>query len=821
MPKSLVIVESPAKARTIARYLGGDYDVEATMGHIRDLPKKELGVDIENDFEPTYEILPGRKKIVSKLKKKAAGAERIYLAPDLDREGEAIAWHAARALKIDEDRAWRVTFNEITKSAIRSAFENPGRISMDKVNAQQARRLLDRLVGYQISPILWKRIPNVAAGRSGRGLSAGRVQSVAVRLVVEREREIEAFDAKEFWRIAALLAADGVEFTAELEEKNGEKFEVPDKKAADAVLADLEGADFTVSAVEARETRSNPSPPFTTSTLQQAASTRLRFSAKKTMRIAQQLYEGIDIGEEGPTALITYMRTDSVRISKEAIGAIRAHIEENFGKKYLPSKPRSYKSKGTAQEAHEAVRPTYVERTPESLKGELTQDQWKLYDLIWRRAVASQMPPAKYKVTTAAVTAGAYGFTAKGRVVVFDGHTLIAPVKKSEEEILPDLREGQALELVELKPEQKFTQPPARYTEAALVRKLEKEGIGRPSTYAAIISTIQERGYVRMEKRAFKPTPLGVFVTDKLVKHFPRIMNLKFTSHMEEELDQVESGRMDWLQVLNEFYDAFKENLVAAEKEMQSFEETGKKCPECGKQLVKRISKTGMFLGCSGYPECKYTRNLSPTGKDIAQELEGKTCPSCGKPLTLRGGPRGPFVGCTGFPECKYTAPVENPEGGSSEAAEKESGEGGGQAGRTCPQCGEPMVVRSGRRGKFWGCTGFPECRHTAPLEEESAEESAGPDEETPDRKCPNCGKTLVVKNGRRGRFLACPGYPECRYTEPLRGGSAPRKAPEKVGRECPECGRDLVYRTGKRGRFVGCSGFPRCRHTEKATPDG
>ncbi len=818
MSKSLVIVESPAKARTISRYLGGGYEVEATMGHIRDLPSKDLGIDLEKDFKPTYQVLSGRKKIVANLKKKAASADRVYLAPDLDREGEAIAWHASKALKIDESKAYRVTFNEITKSAIEEAFEHPGKISMDKVNAQQARRLLDRLVGYKISPILWKRIPNVAAARSGGGLSAGRVQSVAVRLIVEREREIEAFEPEEFWRIAAVLSAAGGEFEAELESKDGRKLKVSDQDSAASIAAELEGHEFIVSSLESKDTRSNPAPPFTTSTLQQAASTWLRFAAKKTMRLAQQLYEGVDLDEEGPTALITYMRTDSVRISSEAVSAIRSHIAEHFADSYLPAKPRSYRSKAAAQEAHEAVRPTYIERTPESLKDKLSGDQWKLYDLIWRRAVASQMKPAKFKVTTAVIAAGAYGLTAKGRVVVFDGHTILSGGAKTEDEILPDLSEGETLELKRVTSEQKFTQPPPRYSEAALVRTLEKEGIGRPSTYAAIISTIQDRGYVLLEKRAFRPTPLGVFITDKLVRHFPRIMDLKFTGHMEEELDQVESGTIDWTTVLNEFYDAFKENLVAAEREMQPFEETDEKCPECGKPMTRRISKAGMFLGCSGYPDCKYTRNLSPTGKDVSDGLEGKTCPVCGKPLALRGGPRGPFVGCTGFPECKYTAPVDDPHGGTAEAAEKSSEDASQEPARPCPKCGKPLVARQGKRGRFVGCSGFPKCRHTEPVEEEaSREDSAGQEGDQPERKCPNCGKTLVSKMGRRGPFLACPGYPDCKHAEPLKGGGPGRKPPEKVGRNCPECGRELLYRTGKRGRFVGCSGFPRCRYTESA----
>jgi DNA topoisomerase-1 len=870
MAKALVIVESPAKARTIGRYLGKGYDVQATMGHVRDLPGKDLGVDVEHDFKPKYVVLSGRKKVITELKKHAAGADVVYLAPDLDREGEAIAWHVMGALKLDEDRAFRVTFNEITKSAIQRAFEHPGKIQMDKVNAQQARRLLDRLVGYQISPILWKRIPNVApktkSGRRG-GLSAGRVQSVAVRLIVEREREIEAFEPKEFWRIAAVFDEDGVRFEAVLDARDGEKLEVTDKPGADEVLETAGRGPFVVSSVEAKETRSNPSPPFTTSTLQQSASTVLRFAAKRTMRIAQQLYEGVDLGEEGPVALITYMRTDSVRISDEAVGAVRDHIVEEYGKNYLPAKPRAYKSKGSAQEAHEAVRPTYIERTPESVRPFLSDEQWKLYNLIWRRAVASQMPPARYNVTTASIDSAGYRFVAKGRTVVFDGHTRLAIGSTSEDALLPALKEGQALDLVEMTSEQKFTQPPPRYTEAALVRTLEREGIGRPSTYATIISTIQERHYVVQEKRAFVPTALGVFLTDKLVKHFPKVLNVKFTSHMEEELDLIESGKLDWLGVLREFYGPFSKNLEAAEADMQSFEETDEKCPECGKALVMRLSKAGLYLACQAYPDCKYTRNLSATGRDIASDLEDKKCPACGKGLTLRGSARGPFVGCSGYPECRYVAQIDDPEGGAVPSENEE----GVEAERICPDCGKPLVKRSGKRGEFWGCTGYPDCRHTEPLEApeggvqvediperkcpncgktlvlkngrrgpflacpgfpkckhaESIETADGEKaesktpEEVPDKKCPNCGKTLVIKNGRRGPFLACPGYPDCKHAEPIKGAAAPKKAPpKKVGRACPECGKDLLHRTGKRGAFIGCSGYPKCRYTESGEGD-
>jgi len=823
MAKKLVIVESPAKAKTIGRYLGAGYDVQATMGHIRDLPTKDIGIDIDHDFKPSYEVLPGRKKVVSALKKKAADAELIYLAPDLDREGEAIAWHVKEALRVPDEKAFRVTFNEITKSAIERAFHSPGKISFDKVNAQQARRVLDRLVGYQISPILWRKIPKVSANN----LSAGRVQSVAVRLIVDREREVEAFKSEEYWRIIALLAAETTEFKAELELKNGAEFKVPNEAAANNVLAELNGAKYVVASLDTRETKSNPSPPFTTSTLQQAASTNLRFPAKKTMMLAQHLYEGIELGPDGPVALITYMRTDSVRISDDAIAAVRKYIGEAHGPKYLPGQPRQHRSKGKTQEAHEAVRPTYIERTPESVKQYLSNDQYKLYDLIWRRTIASQMAAAVFKVTTANISAGAYTFVAKGRVVVFPGHTALAAAESDSEGILPDLSVGQELRLVSLDPSQRFTQPPPRYTEAALVKTLEKEGIGRPSTYATIISTIQDRGYVRQENRLFYPTPLGVFVTDKLVKHFPKILDVKFTAHMEEELDEVESGDMDWVAVMKEFYGPFERSLKAAGEEMTPFEETEATCPQCGKPLVKRLSKGGLFLGCSGYPDCNYTQNLTVTGASIEADLEGKKCPKCGSALALRSGQRGPFVGCTGYPDCTYTADVDNPEGGVVSQAPVEGGESMSNAPeRICPDCGKPLVVRTGKRGQFWGCTGYPKCRHTEPLaESEEAKSAAGTaeggaqGEPQVEKKCPNCGKTLVVKTGRRGPFLACPGYPDCKHAESLSGAAtaaAPKRAPaEKVGRQCPDCGKDLVMRKSARGPFIGCSGYPKCRYTE------
>jgi len=815
------------------------------MGHIRDLPAKGLGVDVEHDFKPTYEILASRKKIVAGLRKKAADAERVYLAPDLDREGEAIAWHVKETLKVPEAKAFRVTFNEITKAAIEKAFRSPGKIAMPKVNAQQARRILDRLVGYEISPILWKKIPRT----SGRNLSAGRVQSVAVRLIVEREREIEEFKPEEFWKIIAKLASEGVEFEAELQTRSGEKIAVTSEVGAKEVLAALDGVPFVVASVETRETKSNPAPPFTTSTLQQAASNLLRFPAKKTMRLAQDLYEGMDLGPDGPVALITYMRTDSVRIGTEAIGAIRSLILDAYGRQYLPDKARAYASRGKTQEAHEAVRPTYVERLPETVKPYLDNDHYRLYELIWKRTVASQMASAVFNVTTANIAAGTYGFVAKGRVVIFPGHTVLSNSDPNGEGMLPKLAAGQALTLVAIEPSQKFTQPPPRYTEASLIKTLEKEGIGRPSTYATIISTIQERGYVLQRSRQFYPTSLGVFVNDKLVRHFPTILDMRFTRRMEEELDEVESGETDWVRLLKEFYKAFEKSLKTARTEMTPFEETNEICPECGKGLVKRLSKAGLFLGCSGYPDCKYTRNLSTTGAAM-EETKEQDCPVCGKPLAVRSGPKGAFLGCTGYPDCKYTAPV-----GTAQLPEVPE--------KMCPKCGKPLKVRSGKRGVFLGCSDYPKCRHTEPLPAEGSAEgtdggatggedsgrtagegTAAPLPDVPEKACPECGKPMKVRRGKRGVFLGCSGYPKCRHTEALpvegeeqgagTGGAQAEKTeapearaaaeealPEVPEKMCPECGKPLKVRSGKRGVFLGCSGYPTCKHTESLAGAG
>ncbi|MFW6158961.1 MAG: type I DNA topoisomerase, partial [Planctomycetota bacterium] len=575
--QSLVIVESPAKAKTINKYLGKGYRVEASMGHVRDLPKKKLGVDIEHGFEPTYQTIRGRGKTLKKLRSAAKSADSVYLAPDPDREGEAIAWHVVQALKLPDAKAYRVTFNEITKRAVRAAFEHPGKIDMARVNAQQARRVLDRIVGYQLSPLLWKKV--------AKGLSAGRVQSVAVRLIVEREKEIRAFEPEEYWEIRATLApageGEGQSFEAELLKWQGEKFRPDNEDDAQTVARALRAATFTVDQVKKKKQKKSPGPPFNTSLLQQAASSRLRFSASRTMRVAQQLYEGIEVGGEGSVGLITYMRTDSFRMAGGAVDECRRLIPDKYGADYLPKKPRFYKSRKGAQEAHEAIRPTSVSRTPEDLKPFLSRDQHRLYKLIWDRFVASQMADARYEATTVAIRAGEGRLRARGRICIFPGHTRVWPRKQKDQQDLPDLAESQRLDLIKLEPSQHFTEPPRRYTEASLVRTLEREGIGRPSTYAPIISTIQKRGYVKQIKRAFHATELGIVVTDLLVDSFPDIMDVQFTSEMEEKLDKIEEEDRDWQAVLGEFYRLFKADLEKAETEMQRVKgkKTGETCP--------------------------------------------------------------------------------------------------------------------------------------------------------------------------------------------------------------------------------------------------
>ena len=653
--KSLVIVESPAKARTIGRYLGKGYEVAASVGHVRDLPKKELGVDVENGFEPTYVTIRGKGKILTDLKKKAKAADRVILATDPDREGEAIAWHVAEQLGFDGsgDRFQRVTFREITKGAVKAAIENPGPIDMKRVEAQQARRILDRLVGYKASPVLWKPIRP--------GLSAGRVQTVALRLICEREDEIRAFDEEEYWSITARLQKDEQAFEAKLQKIDGKAFRLANEEETKSALDDITGVDFTVTEVKRRERRKNPSAPFTTSTLQQEAAKRLRYSARRTMSLAQRLYEGVDLGSRGAVGLITYMRTDSTRVSPVAVGQAREWITGEFGDSYVPKAPRLFgkNNQKSAQEAHEAVRPTDVTLHPQDMAGFLDPDAARLYELIWLRFVASQMSPAVYDTTTVDFdlrggTGRSYLYRSTGSVVKFQGFTRLYQEateagdhrRLDDLDPLPAIDTGDTGDLLGLDPKQHFTQPPPRFSEASLVKELEKQGIGRPSTYAQIISTIVDRGYVELEQRRFTPTDLGEVVVKFLIQIFPTVFDVEFTSRMENELDRVEGGEVAWNDILAQFYPDFEErvqgaDLLADELILEILAAEGEECDKCGRPMLVRWNKFGRFLGCSGYPECKSTRSLdgpSPEGEELG------THPDAGRPVLLKVGPYGPYV---------------------------------------------------------------------------------------------------------------------------------------------------------------------------------
>ncbi len=758
--RPVVIVESPTKAKTIGKYLGRGYVVKASMGHVRDLPKGKLGVDVEHGFEPTYVPIKDRGKTLKDLIAATRGAREVFLAPDPDREGEAIAWHLMEALKLPKSRVRRVMFHEITKKAVEEAFKNTTTISMERVNAQQARRILDRIVGYKVSPLLWDKVV--------RGLSAGRVQSVAVRLIAEREREIAAFKPEEYWTVASRCSGAAapdtvVEFA--LKEWSDAPVALHAGADAEAVATELRASPHVVEQVERVEKLERPRPPFSTSLLQQQASIRLRYSAKRTMRLAQQLYEGIDVGEEGPVGLITYMRTDSFRVGADAQAEARDVIRDLYGADSVPAEAPHYASPKGAQAAHEAVRPTSARRTPQSLTPYLDPDQLRLYTLVWSRFVASQMAPARVAQTSVRVRAGRGRLGAQGREVLFAGHLRAYAAGAADEVVLPAFREGETLALREVVPTQHFTQPPPRYSEATLVKTLEKNGIGRPSTYAPILSTIQDRGYVRLEKRRFHATEVGLVVTDLLVQHFPEILDVDFTSRMESDLDRIEEGKAEWGDVLAKFYGIFSKTLARAKKKMKDLkrepQKSGQPCPKCGKEMVYLLNRQGRFLGCSGYPECRQTVPLDSDGKPAPPKATQFPCPVCGKPYLLRHGRRGPFLGCSGYPECRATSPV-GPDGKPLYAEE---------AGKPCVKCGNPMVVRTGRRGPFLSCSGYPECRETTPL--------AGAAEEPlpPDLVCKDCGSPMARRRGRRGTFLGCTAYPKCRFTMPDPGASAPNPA--------------------------------------------
>ncbi len=856
--KHLVIVESPAKAKTINKYLGDGYIVKASMGHVRDLPSKGMGVDLKT-FVPEYEVLESRGKVVTELRKLAKQSDLVYLATDLDREGEAIAWHLKEALGIPDKKAQRVIFNAITKAEIQKAFKNPMAIDIDRVNAQQARRILDRIVGYEISPLLWRKV--------ARGLSAGRVQSVAVRLIVEREREIEAFIPVEHWKIGGVFtpSADGKTcqklaaawtdfltntgngdrtklerekwlaehgaFVAELVELSGKKFEAsnksdatraaellgftldrddttedPEAKGPAKYLTRLHGGlgkcpDFTVRGIEKKRTTSRPPGPFITSTLQQGASSRLGIGAQRTMRLAQTLYE---------TGAITYMRTDSTNVSAEALTMARSYIKKEFGDRYLPEKANVYTSSNkSAQEAHEAIRPTDLTLTPALAKAKFGVDESKLYQLIWNRFVACQMPPAEFDQTniTLGVPAkeGDAVFRATGRKLVFDGFMRVAGVS-SEDQLLPDLREQQPVFPIEISPTQHFTQPPPRYSEASLVKALEQAGIGRPSTYASIIQTIQDREYVQQIDRRFFATMLGSIVTDKLIQAFPDIMNVQFTAGMELQLDDIEEKHLDWIKLLRDFYGPFHKVVEGALEKIEHAGGTASPylCDKCGRPMCYRISKNGFFLSCTGYPECGGTKAVDQQGKPTVREVSEHKCPNCGKDMIKRRGRFGEFLGCAGYPECKTIVNLDKagkplpPKAPPIQTTVK------------CEKCGGPMLLRDSKRGPFLGCASFPKCRSTkmvkklegdnlkqvealVPLLKEGAEKARAlvakiigdnpaasngkPANTATDIDCDECGKPMIIRNGRRGQFLGCSGYPKCKNT-----GEVPAKLLEEMG---------------------------------------
>ncbi|MFH1580740.1 MAG: type I DNA topoisomerase [Pseudomonadota bacterium] len=745
MTKPLIIVESPTKVKTIKKYLGNTYNVVATVGHIKDLPAKEMGIDIENGFKPKYRIIPGKKKVISSLKNAAGDASDIYLAPDPDREGEAIAYHTAEILKKQGRKFYRVLFYELTKNAINKAIAAPENLNKKKYEAQQARRILDRLVGYQVSPLLWRKVKG--------GLSAGRVQSVAVRIICERERAIYAFNPEEYWSITAWLEGnEPPPFTAKLAKKDGKKIRIPDEKASTAILNNLSESRFIVEKVQKKTIKRNPLPPFITSKLQQESIRKLKFSAKKTMIVAQQLYEGIDLGPGKPEGLITYMRTDSTRISKEAAEEALLLIQERFGKQYALEKPRFFKNRKKAQDAHEAIRPTSVFNTPEKIAGYLSKDQLSLYTLIWKRFVASQMEQAIIDTSLISINAGSCLFTASGSTIKFPGFmTLYMSVDDADErerkaDDLPELSEGMVLKLNKLEPKQHFTLPPPRFSEASLVKELEENGIGRPSTYAAILSIIRQKGYVDFVKGYFRPNELGFIVNDLLVESFSDIFGVDFTAKMENSLDSIEDAEADCLEVLTRFYEPFKKDLDAASESMLNMRGIGfpadLTCPDCNRQLHVKVGKNGQYLACSGYPECKYSTNYArdETGKiqpiePPKDEATDKICEKCDKPMVLKHGQYGPFLACSGYPECKNTKSIN-------------SNHAGQDTGVKCPEkgCSGSLVERKSRRGKiFYGCSRYPECTF-AIWDKPVAKE------------CPECGaKFLVEKTTKReGAFCAC-----------------------------------------------------------------
>jgi DNA topoisomerase-1 len=834
MAKNLVIVESPAKAKTINKYLGRDFLVKASMGHVRDLPKNPKkkkgaaqvigGVDVQRGFAVDYEVLPKKRKVVEELISAARDAEAIYLAADPDREGEAICWHLAEALggRRARKRFRRVVFNEITKRAIEEAFRNPGEVDARKVDAQQTRRILDRLVGYGVSPILWNKVR--------RGLSAGRVQSVALKLVCDREREIKAFVPEEYWTVLARLLKPGAPppFAASLAKKDGRNVEIGTAEQAAAVRADLEKAAFRVARVTARERKRNPVPPFTTSKLQQEAFKKLRMPVKKTMQVAQRLYEGIELGGEGSVGLITYMRTDSTRVSAEALDAVRQRIALTYGEDHLPERPNVYRSGKGAQEAHEAIRPTYLDHDPEAVKRFLSKEEHALYKLIWNRFVASQMRPAVYDETAVDIAAGAYLLRARGSVLKFRGFLAVyeeSPDEKVEKKPsaeaaegaeadaaapaeapqLPPLAEGDVLALEKVQPDQHFTVPPPRYSEASLVKELEENGIGRPSTYAQIITTIETREYIEKREGKLYPTEVGFVVTDLLSEYFRDIMNVEYTAALEEELDQIEEGKDNLLNTLGQFWKKFQIDLQHAQEHMPAKkgteETTDETCDKCGKPMVKKWGRYGTFLACSGYPECRNTRQLAGQGEglpEVHEDVAVEVCPvdPAHGTMVVKKGRFGPFLACTRYPECKATKRLVRGEGGKLQLESVKPLD------ENCPECGKPLAWRRGRFGPFVACSTYPQCKY---IKKKEAREIG--------LLCPECGQGQVVeRKGRWGRmFYGCRRYPECRFTAYHKPLAEP----------CPSCGRAyLLEKETKRDGLVVFCDSEGCGYERGTGPD-
>jgi len=834
MAKSIVIVESPAKAKTLEKFLGKGFKVMASYGHVRDLPRKGLGVDREHSYEPTYEVLAGKEKTINELKRAAKTADAVYLAADPDREGEAISWHLRETLKPGAGKTVfrRVRFNEITKKAVLAAMENAGEIDARRVDAQQARRIIDRLVGYEVSDLLWKKV--------WRGLSAGRVQTVALRIICERESEIEAFVPVEYWSVDARLSGKvPPEFTARLASFDGEKLKfdgtdprLPDEAAATRVVEDVRKSDWIVSTVETSERRKNPAPPFITSQLQQAAARRLSFAVRRTMQIAQRLYEGREIPGRGTVGLITYMRTDSTRVSDDALKEVRALIGSQYGPDSLPESARYFKSRRDTQDAHEAIRPTYLDLPPDEVARYVAADEAKLYRIIWERFVASQMSPAVYDTTSAEITAGRAVYRASGSTLKFAGYLAAYGVSADEEDEgdkdspkLPPLTQGEKLKLVEALPEKKATQPPPRFNEASLVKFLEENGIGRPSTYAEILRKIEERRYVHRKDRRFIPTALGRTVIELLIPYFDDFFETAYTARMEEALDDVEEGKLSWTKALSDFDKTFTRDRNRALEGMHSGKAgiplaqarklklsvvpaIDEKCPNCGKKLKIRMGKNGLFVACSGYPTCTFTLDIPDPEEDAVDmsEIEKTTCDECGEPMKVRQSRTGStFLGCTAFPKCRNVVNIAV-AGGKAEARPDEP------TGQICPRCGHGLVRRHGRYGAYVSCSNYPACKYKPPK----------PIKDT-GVKCPKDGGVIAERRGRFRPFYGCINYPNCDFSLSV------RPIPEK----CPQCGNEyLLFRERKSGNVFACDkagcGFekppgelpPIVEYTPEAPPD-